>query len=83
MKLMMAQNMKLVSILESSIHGKKEAAGIKSPGGRKVKSRGAFANSARKLDTTRMKIAPLCLRTSIFARIGTMNRMLWGLGVVT
>ena len=79
----MAQNTKLVSMLESNISGKKEEAGSKSPATEKQKSRSAFANTARNLDIMRIRIAFHCPRTKISAQHGTRNRMIWGLGVVT
>ena len=79
----MAQNTKLVSMLESNISGKKEEAGSKSPATEKQKSRSAFANTARKTDTMRMRIVFHCPRTRISAQFVTRNRMVRGLGIVT
>ena len=83
MKLMMAQNTKLMSMLVSNITRKKEETARRSRETEKEKNRSAFANTARNPDITRMRIVVHCLRTKISAQHGTMNRVVWGLGVVT
>ena len=83
MKSLMAQNTKLMAMLESNISRKKEMAATNSPGSGKVKKQKRSCKKCKKDGCHEDTACFLFPEMLISAQIGRRNRMVCSLGVVT